>query len=91
MLSWLIALPLSLRASWLMSKALGVVVMSEIVYRYSEVGVLYWFVIIVVLSVLASWLPAKGATDISGQESLMYSLVCRMGISITAEYILITE
>ncbi len=72
LLSWLIALPLSLPASWLMSKALGVVVMSEVVYRYSEVGVLYWFIIIVALSVLASWLPAKGATDISVRESLMY-------------------
>jgi len=72
LLSWLIALPLSLPASWLMSKTLGVIVMSEVVYRYSEVGVLYWFVIIVALSVLASWLPARGATRISVQQSLMY-------------------
>ncbi len=38
LLSWLIALPLSLPASWLMSEALGVVVMSEIVYRSAIPG-----------------------------------------------------
>jgi putative ABC transport system permease protein len=72
LLSWAIALPLSVPASWLMSKALGVILMSEIVYQYSEIGVLYWLVIVVVLSILASWLPARSATTTSVQKSLMY-------------------
>jgi len=72
LLSWLLALPFSVPASWLMSKALGVMVMSEIVYQYSEMGVLYWLVIISLLSVIASWLPAQKATTISVRESLTY-------------------
>jgi ABC-type lipoprotein release transport system permease subunit len=47
-------------------------VMSEIVYHYSEMGVLYWLIIIILLSVIASWLPAKKATTISVRESLSY-------------------
>ena len=72
LLSWSIALPLSVPASWLMSKALGVIVMSEIVYQYSEMGGLYWLIIVTVLSIVASWLPARSATTISVRESLMY-------------------
>ncbi len=72
LLSWALALPFSVPASWLMSKALGVMVMSEVVYQYSEMGVLYWLIIITVLSVVASWLPAKKATTISVRESLSY-------------------
>ncbi len=72
LLSWVIALPLSLPASWLMSNALGVIVMSEVVYQYSEMGGFYWLVIVIVLSVGASWLPARSATTISVQESLTY-------------------
>ncbi len=72
LLSWAIALPLSVPASWLMSKALGVMVMSEVVYEYSEMGGLSWLVIIIILSVVASWLPARSATTISVRESLMY-------------------
>lgn len=72
LLSWGLALPFSVPASWLMSQALGVMVMSEIVYQYSEIGVLYWLAIIILLSVIASWLPAKKATSISVRESLTY-------------------
>ncbi len=72
LLSWAIAWPLSLPASWLMSQALGVIVMGEIVYQYSEMGVLTWLVIVTILSIVASWLPARSATTISVRESLMY-------------------
>ncbi|MCB0195345.1 MAG: ABC transporter permease [Anaerolineae bacterium] len=72
LLSWIIALPLSIPTSWLMSQALGVVVLSQIAYQYSEIGVLYWLVIVIVLSIVASWLPARSATTISVRESLTY-------------------
>ncbi len=72
LLSWALALPFSVPVSWLMSKALSVMVQSEIVYQYSQAGILYWLVIIIVLSTVASWLPAKKATTVSVRESLMY-------------------
>ena len=36
-------------------------------------GALYWLAIIIVLSVVASWFPARGATRISVRESLAYA------------------
>ncbi len=72
LLSWVIALPLSLPAGPVMTGALQSVVGTEIVYDYSEAGVLYWLVIMIVLSIAASWLPARSATRISVRESLAY-------------------
>jgi len=72
-LSWLIALPLSLPAGYLMAQALGAALQGEIVYRYTPLGALYWFGIITVLSIVASWLPARGATQVSVRESLAYN------------------
>jgi putative ABC transport system permease protein len=72
LLSWLIALPLSIPASYLMTQALGVVVDAEIIYYYTPTGALYWLAIVTVLSIVASWLPARSATLISVRESLAY-------------------
>jgi ABC-type lipoprotein release transport system permease subunit len=44
----------------------------ELVYRFTPAGMLYWLAIITVLSVAASWFPARGATRISVRESLAY-------------------
>ncbi len=41
-------------------------------YDYSLTRALYWLAIITVLSIAASWLPARGATRISVRESLAY-------------------
>jgi putative ABC transport system permease protein len=71
-LSWLIALPLSIPAGRLMTQALGAALQGEIVYKYTPTGALYWLLIISVLSIAASWFPARGATGISVRESLAY-------------------
>ena len=71
-LSWLIALPLSIPAGRLMTQALGAALQGEIVYKYTPTGALYWLLIITVLSIAASWFPARGATGISVRESLAY-------------------
>jgi putative ABC transport system permease protein len=72
LLSWLIALPLSIPAGILMAQGLGAAIQGEIVYKYTPTGALYWLAIIVVLSITASWLPARGATRISVRDSLAY-------------------
>ena len=72
-LSWIIALPLSFPAGWLMTQALGSAVDSNLMYKYSPAGALWWLVIITILAVAASWLPARGATRISVRESLAYA------------------
>jgi len=71
-LSWLIALPLSIPAGKLMVQGLGAAVDLALVYKYTPIGALYWLAIITVLSVAASWFPARGATRISVRESLAY-------------------
>lgn len=71
-LSWLIAVPLSVPAGRLMGQALGAALKLDLVYKYSPVGAILWLVIITILSILASWLPAHGASRISVRESLAY-------------------
>jgi putative ABC transport system permease protein len=72
LLSWLIALPLSIPAGYLMTQAMGAALQTEIVYRNTPRGAFYWLGIVLVLSIIASWFPARGATRISVRESLAY-------------------
>lgn len=71
-LSWLIALPLSVPAGRVMVDALGAAFNLSLVYHYTLTGALLWLVIISILSIIASWLPARGATRVSVRESLAY-------------------
>lgn len=71
-LSWLVALPLSIPTGRVMSLAIGSALQSEFFYNFTPTGPVLWFVIITVLSIVASWLPARGATKISVRESLAY-------------------
>jgi putative ABC transport system permease protein len=71
-LSWLIAFPLSIPVGRIMSQAIGSVLETDFFYTFSPSGPILWFAIITVLSIIASWLPARGATKISVQESLAY-------------------
>jgi len=71
-LSWLIALPIAIPASKIMVQALGSAFNADIQYNFTPFGPVMWLIIITVLSVLASMLPARGATRISVRESLAY-------------------
>lgn len=71
-LSWLVALPVAIPAGRLMVQALGKAFGLDILYKYQPTGAIMWFVIITILSILAGWLPARGATRISVRESLAY-------------------
>jgi putative ABC transport system permease protein len=71
-LSWAQAVPLSLLAGRYFVDALGQVIKFPAVYHYSFTGVWVWLAIVVVLSLLASGLPARRATQISVRESLAY-------------------
>lgn len=71
-LSWLISLPLGIPAGWLMVHGLSVALDLGLVYDYTPAGAIYWLIIITILSVVASWFPARGASRISVRESLAY-------------------
>jgi putative ABC transport system permease protein len=70
--SWTIAVPISLIAGKYFVDALGAVFSFPFVYAYPPGAPLTWLTIVVVLSLLASWLPARRATQISVRESLAY-------------------
>jgi putative ABC transport system permease protein len=71
-LSWLIAVPIAIPASNLMTTAVGNAFQFEMLYKYQPTGAIAWLVIITILSILASVLPARGATQVSVRESLSY-------------------
>ena len=71
-LSWIIAMPISLIAGQIMTEALSTALGVEIVYYYTPRGSAIWLVIITILAVLASGIPARRATKISVRESLAY-------------------
>jgi putative ABC transport system permease protein len=71
--SWLIALPLSIPAAYLLTtQGLSLALNQQLAYRFSPEGPLAWLAIITLLAVLASALPARSAARISVRESLAY-------------------
>lgn len=71
-LSWLIALPLSVPVGRIMVQAIGEAFEIDFVFNFTPNGAIYWLIIITLLSIFASFLPARGATRISVRESLAY-------------------
>jgi putative ABC transport system permease protein len=73
LLSWLIAALLSFFLFRPLANGLGHAMFgANLDYRYNFSAVLTWLVIILVISTLASILPARSATQISVRESLAY-------------------
>ena len=71
-MSWIVALPLSIPAAYWLTQSLGSVFENVIVYQFSPLGALYWLAIVIVLAIGASWLPARRAMRVSVHESLAY-------------------
>jgi putative ABC transport system permease protein len=73
LLSWMLGALLALPLSWGLAYLIGVaLVQSPLAYVFSILGVLLWLVLVVVLSVLASVLPARRAWRMSVREVLAY-------------------
>lgn len=73
-ISWLIAVPLSLAVSPTSASQLGHIMFGATLdYQYNWLAVGTWLGIVVVVSILASILPARGATRISVRDSLAYA------------------
>lgn len=71
-LSWLIALPFAPLIGKAMLSGIGSAFGLDLLFKYTPTGAVLWLIIITILSVLASWLPAQGAIKISVRESLAY-------------------
>jgi putative ABC transport system permease protein len=74
LLSWCIAAPLSLLTSPILARALGIAMFGATLdYQYNWDAVALWFGFILVISAVASILPANRATRISVRDSLAYA------------------
>jgi putative ABC transport system permease protein len=74
LISWVIAVPLSLAISPIAASQLGHVMFGATLdYQYNWLAVGTWLGIVVVVSILASVMPARGATRISVRDSLAYA------------------
>jgi len=73
LLSWALAVPVSLALAQPMANALGQTMFeTNLDFAYHHKAVIIWLVIVLVISALASVLPARNATVISVRESLAY-------------------
>ncbi len=72
LLAWALAMPLSVPAGYLFSEVLGSLFRFQMIYRFAWSGALIWLVIIIILSIAASAVPAVRATRLSVRESLTY-------------------
>jgi putative ABC transport system permease protein len=72
LIAWVIAIPLSIPVGQAFSAVIGQVIKFDVIYQFSWNGALTWLIVIVVLSVLGSLLPAIRATRVSVRESLAY-------------------
>jgi putative ABC transport system permease protein len=73
LLAWVIAIPLSMPVGQVFAFVMGQAVFQlSILYQFSWNGALRWLIIIVVLSIVGSAVPAIRATRVSVRESLVY-------------------
>ena len=73
LLSWLGSLVLSLPITWAMCNGLGIALLNTPMdVAFSPNGYIYWLIIVVVVSSLASILPARNASRLTVREVLAY-------------------
>jgi putative ABC transport system permease protein len=72
-LSWLFGTLIAVPLSGLLSDAVGMsFLQAPLNYTFSLNGVLLWLVVVVILSGLASFLPARNASRLTVREVLAY-------------------
>lgn len=74
LLSWAVAMPISFLAGPMLANALGNAMFGATLdYQYNWSAVTTWLVTVLIISILASSLPARGAIRISVRDSLAYA------------------
>jgi len=72
--SWVIVVPLSVLIGRPMANILGQTMFSaNLDYQYNLQGTIIWFAIVLTISTIASFVPARHASSISVRESLAYA------------------
>ncbi|HEY5982600.1 MAG TPA: FtsX-like permease family protein [Anaerolineales bacterium] len=74
LISWVIAVPISLLTTPLLARALGIAMFGATLdYQYNWGAVGMWLIFILLISMIASIMPANTATRISVRDSLAYA------------------
>ena len=72
--SWILVVPLSILIGRPMANTLGQTMFSaNLDYQYNLQGSIIWFFIVLIISAIASFVPARHASSISVRESLSYA------------------
>ncbi len=72
--SWLFSIPLAFIIAQPLARQLGQTMLKvDLDYAFSTPAVFIWLVVILIISILASWVPARQAARMSVRESLQYS------------------
>jgi putative ABC transport system permease protein len=72
LISWLVGTLLSIPLGQLLSDALGAVLELPLHYAVATDGIVIWFIVVVVISALATILPAQNASRLTVREVLAY-------------------
>ncbi len=71
--SWILGLAFAVPLAWVLGKAIGMTLLQvPLVWTFSATGAIGWLVAVVILSLLASTLPAWNASRVSVREVLSY-------------------
>jgi putative ABC transport system permease protein len=71
-MSWALSIPLGVSGGRVFVDLLGGIIDFPFSYQFSSQAVWLWLGIVIVLALVASWLPSRRATRISVRESLAY-------------------
>ena len=72
-ISWLLAIPCSIPISYLFNLIIGFAFYKRpLDFHFSTSGLIIWLIIVILISVIASLLPARQAMKMSVQETLAY-------------------
>ena len=72
-ISWVLGLALALPVSKFMSDQVGILfIQAPLTFRFSIFGAMLWLAVILAVSALATWWPARSASRVSVRESLSY-------------------
>jgi putative ABC transport system permease protein len=74
LVSWLVSIPLAYVIAQPLARQLGQTMLDvDLDYAFSMPAVFIWLAVILIISVFASWAPARQAARMSVRESLQYS------------------
>jgi putative ABC transport system permease protein len=73
LLSWLLAAVLAYPIGYVMSVTVGIsFIKSPLVYGFAPAGILLWLLVVVILSIVASVIPARTASKLVVREALAF-------------------